>query len=71
VRERSVTLVWAISTVDHWDDPAAGHAAHGLTADQADALAAQLAAAGFTHIHTDPARVGRRTLIILADRSPG
>jgi hypothetical protein len=69
VRERSVTLVWAISTVHHWDDPAAGHAAHGLTADQSDTLVARLAA-GFTHIHTDPARAGPRTLIILAGKSP-
>ena len=42
-----------------------GHAAHGLTRDQADRLATELAA-GFTDIHTDTRRAGRRTFLILA-----
>jgi ubiquinone/menaquinone biosynthesis C-methylase UbiE len=94
----SVTVAWAISSVHHWDDPAAGlgeirrvlapggrvllaerlvkpgargHAAHGLTRDQADELAGQVTATGFTDIKTDLRRVGRRTLIILAGSSPG
>jgi ubiquinone/menaquinone biosynthesis C-methylase UbiE len=47
--------------------PAArGHAAHGLTADQADTLAGQLGAAGFTDIHNDTCRAGRRTLLVVA-----
>jgi ubiquinone/menaquinone biosynthesis C-methylase UbiE len=43
-----------------------GHAAHGLTRDQADRLATRLAAAGFTDIHTDTRRAGRRTFLIVA-----
>jgi ubiquinone/menaquinone biosynthesis C-methylase UbiE len=93
----SVTVVWAISTFHHWDDPAAGlgeirrvlvpggrvvlaerlvppgargPAAHGLTADQAESLAADLAAAGFTDIHSDTRRAGRRTLVVVAGVSP-
>jgi ubiquinone/menaquinone biosynthesis C-methylase UbiE len=45
---------------------ARGHAAHGLTRHQADRLAAELAAAGFTDIHTDIRRAGRRTFLIVA-----
>jgi ubiquinone/menaquinone biosynthesis C-methylase UbiE len=98
LEDGSVTVVWAISTVHHWDDPTAGlgeirrvlapggrvvlaerlvptgargHAAHGQSADQGATLAGQLAAAGFTHVHTDTARVGRRTLLILGGTSPG
>jgi ubiquinone/menaquinone biosynthesis C-methylase UbiE len=93
----SVTVVWAISTFHHWDDPAAGlgeirrvlapggrvvlaerlvppgahgHAAHGLTADQAADLAAELTAAGFTDIHRDTRRAGRQTLVVVAGVSP-
>jgi ubiquinone/menaquinone biosynthesis C-methylase UbiE len=93
----SATVVWAISTFHHWDDPAAGlgeihrvlipggrvvlaerlvpsgargHAAHGLTAEQAEALAAELAAAGFTDIHRDTRRAGRRTLVVVAGVRP-
>jgi ubiquinone/menaquinone biosynthesis C-methylase UbiE len=96
-QDGSVTVVWAISTFHHWDDPAAGlgeirrvltpggrvilaerlvppgargHAAHGLTADQAEALAADLAAAGFTNIQRDNRRAGRRTLVVVAGVSP-
>jgi ubiquinone/menaquinone biosynthesis C-methylase UbiE len=50
---------------------ARGHAAHGLTADQADSVAAQLRAAGFTDVQTDVRRFGRRTVAILAGRTPG
>jgi ubiquinone/menaquinone biosynthesis C-methylase UbiE len=91
--DASVTIVWTISTVHHWDDPTAGlgqirrvlapagrvlvaerlvppdahgHAAHGLTRDQADRLATEMAAAGFTDIHTHTRRAGRRTFLILA-----
>jgi ubiquinone/menaquinone biosynthesis C-methylase UbiE len=42
-----------------------GHAAHGLTAEQADRLAAVLAVAGFTDIHIDTRRAGRRTFLIV------
>jgi ubiquinone/menaquinone biosynthesis C-methylase UbiE len=48
---------------------ARGHAAHGLTRDQADSLATELAAAGFTDIHTDTRRAGRRTFLIVAGTS--
>jgi SAM-dependent methyltransferase len=47
-----------------------GHAAHGLTTDQADRLAAEMAAAGFTDIHRDTRRAGRRTLVVVAGHSP-
>jgi ubiquinone/menaquinone biosynthesis C-methylase UbiE len=43
-----------------------GHAAHGITRDQADRLATELAAAGCADIHTDTRRAGRRTFLILA-----
>jgi ubiquinone/menaquinone biosynthesis C-methylase UbiE len=93
VEDGSVTVVWAISTFHHWDDPAGGlgeirrvltpggrvvlaerlvapgargHAAHGLTGDQAEALAAGLAAAGFTEVHDVTRRAGRRTLVVVA-----
>jgi ubiquinone/menaquinone biosynthesis C-methylase UbiE len=93
----SVTVVWAVSTFHHWDDPAAGlgeirrvlapggrvvlaerlvppgargHAAHGLTADQAAALAAELAAAGFADIQRDSRRARRRTLVVVAGVQP-
>jgi ubiquinone/menaquinone biosynthesis C-methylase UbiE len=45
---------------------ARGHAAHGLTRDQADRLATELAAAGFADIQTDTRRAGRRTFLIVA-----
>jgi len=48
-----------------------GHAAHGLTSDRAEAVAAQLRAAGFGGVHTDVRRFGRRTLIILTGTTPG
>jgi ubiquinone/menaquinone biosynthesis C-methylase UbiE len=50
---------------------ARGHAAHGLTGDQAEAVAAQLRAAGFEGVQADVRRFGRRTLIILTGRTPG
>jgi ubiquinone/menaquinone biosynthesis C-methylase UbiE len=50
---------------------ARGHAAHGLTADQVDGLAAEMAAAGFTDIHTDTRRAGRRTFLIVAGTLSG
>jgi SAM-dependent methyltransferase len=98
VPDATATLGWALSTVHHWDNPAAGlselyrilapggrvllaerlvrpgargHAAHGLTCSQADALASLLAAAGFIDLHTDTRQAGRRTLIILRARRPG
>jgi ubiquinone/menaquinone biosynthesis C-methylase UbiE len=97
VEDGSISVVWAISTFHHWDDPAAGlgeirrvltpggrvvlaerlvapgahgHASHGLTADQAEALAADLVAAGFTDIHRDTCRAGRRTLVVVTGDSP-
>ena len=45
---------------------ARGHAAHGLTRDQADRLTTEMAAAGFTDIHTDTRRAGRRTFLTVA-----
>jgi ubiquinone/menaquinone biosynthesis C-methylase UbiE len=49
---------------------ARGHAAHGLTGDQAGVVAAQLRAAGFEAVHTDVRRFGRHTLIILTGTTP-
>jgi ubiquinone/menaquinone biosynthesis C-methylase UbiE len=50
---------------------ARGHAAHGLTREQADRLASEMAAAGFTDIHTYARRAGRRTFLIVAGSRPG
>jgi ubiquinone/menaquinone biosynthesis C-methylase UbiE len=44
---------------------ARGHAAHGLTQDQAEDLARQLAAAGFGQVRRHIAKAGHRTLIII------
>jgi ubiquinone/menaquinone biosynthesis C-methylase UbiE len=48
---------------------ARGHAAHGLTTDQSEALTAKFAAAGFTDVHRDTRRAGRRTLVVVAGDS--
>ncbi len=46
--------------------PAAhGHAAHGLTRDQATDLARQLTAAGFRQVEQHIAKAGHRTLVII------
>lgn len=42
-----------------------GHAAHGLTRDQAEDLTRQLAAAGFDQVRPHIARAGHRTLVII------
>jgi ubiquinone/menaquinone biosynthesis C-methylase UbiE len=44
---------------------ARGHHANGLTRDQAGRIAIELAAAGFTDIHTDTRRAGRRTYLMV------
>jgi ubiquinone/menaquinone biosynthesis C-methylase UbiE len=44
---------------------ARGHAAHGLTRDQADDLTRQLAADGFDQVKLQIAKAGRRTLVII------
>jgi ubiquinone/menaquinone biosynthesis C-methylase UbiE len=89
------TVAWAISSVHHWADRAAGlsearrvlaadgrlvlaerlakpgargHAAHGLTRDQADDLAGQLAAAGFVQARRETRRVGHRNLVVVHGR---
>jgi ubiquinone/menaquinone biosynthesis C-methylase UbiE len=49
---------------------ARGHAAHGFSADQADAVSTELAFAGFTDIRTATQRSGRRALIMVAGTSP-
>jgi ubiquinone/menaquinone biosynthesis C-methylase UbiE len=49
---------------------ARGHAAHGLTRDQADQLAADLTAAGFTNVRCDIRQAGRRTLIVVRGSQP-
>ena len=86
------TVAWAISSVHHWNDRAAGlgeawrvlapggpvllaerlikpgargHAAHGLTRDQAEELAEQVAAAGFGCVRLEMRRAGRRRLVIV------
>jgi ubiquinone/menaquinone biosynthesis C-methylase UbiE len=90
-----VSVAWAISSVHHWEDRAAGisearrvltpdgrlvvaerlarpeargHAAHGLTRDQADDLAGQLAAAGFLEVRVETCRAGHRNLVIVQGR---
>jgi SAM-dependent methyltransferase len=98
VADRSVNVVWAISTFHHWDDPDAGigeihrvlaaggilvlaerlvqpgahgHAAHGLTTEQSEALASQLNAAGFTQVRWHNQHVGRRTIMVLKASQAG
>ena len=44
---------------------ARGHAAHGLTKDQAEDLARQLTAAGFGQVRRHIAKAGHRTLVII------
>jgi ubiquinone/menaquinone biosynthesis C-methylase UbiE len=44
---------------------ARGHAAHGLTRDQAADLARQLTAAGFRQVQLHTAKAGHRTLVIV------
>jgi ubiquinone/menaquinone biosynthesis C-methylase UbiE len=47
-------------------DPAAhGHAAHGLTHDQAGRLASQLTVAGFTDVRVETGRSRRQTLLMV------
>jgi ubiquinone/menaquinone biosynthesis C-methylase UbiE len=48
---------------------ARGHAAHGLSRDQADDLAAQLAAAGFLEVRVETCRAGHRNLVIVQGRT--
>lgn len=51
---------------------ARGHAAHGLTRDQADDLARQLTAAGFRQVRQHTARAGHRTMVIIRGaKDPG
>jgi len=50
---------------------ARGHAAHGLSPDQARRLTADLAAAGFTGVSCDTRQAGRRTLLIVRGALPG
>jgi ubiquinone/menaquinone biosynthesis C-methylase UbiE len=91
------TIVWALSSVHHWQDRAAGlaeahrvldpggqlvlaerrrrpgargHAAHGLTSDQADRLATDMIAAGFVGVHTETRNAGRRRLVIVCGTRP-
>ena len=96
--DASVTVAWALSSVHHWPDRAAGlaeaarvlapggrillaerlvkpgargHAAHGLSRDEASRLAADLAAAGFTGASCDTRKAGRRrTLLIVRGTLP-
>jgi ubiquinone/menaquinone biosynthesis C-methylase UbiE len=49
---------------------ARGHAAHGLTRDQAGQLAADLEAAGFTGVSCQARQAGRRTLLIVTGALP-
>jgi ubiquinone/menaquinone biosynthesis C-methylase UbiE len=44
---------------------ARGHAAHGLSTDQAEELARQMTAAGFSEVSSRTARAGHRQLVIV------
>jgi ubiquinone/menaquinone biosynthesis C-methylase UbiE len=95
--DASVTVAWALSSLHHWPDRAAGlaearrvlapggrillaerlvkpgargHAAHGLSRDQASQLAGDLEAAGFTGVYCETRQAGRRTLLILGGALP-
>jgi ubiquinone/menaquinone biosynthesis C-methylase UbiE len=48
---------------------ARGHAAHGLSRDQADDLAGQLAAAGFLEVRVETCRAGHRNLVMVQGRT--
>jgi ubiquinone/menaquinone biosynthesis C-methylase UbiE len=49
---------------------ARGHAAHGLSQHQAEQVAEELTAAGFTGVSRQASRRGRRDLVIIAAASP-
>jgi ubiquinone/menaquinone biosynthesis C-methylase UbiE len=49
---------------------ARGHAAHGLTRDQASQLATDLTAAGFTDVSCETHQAGHRTLLIVTGMLP-
>jgi len=46
-------------------DGARGHAAHGLTRDEAEQLASAMAGTGFLDVHVSTERAGRRTLVVV------
>ena len=50
---------------------ARGHAAHGLTEDEADRLTAELAEAGFSSVQTEVTKAGRRRLVVVKCVLPG
>jgi SAM-dependent methyltransferase len=50
---------------------ARGHAAHGFTHARAEQVAAEIAAAGFTDVHTQTSRARRRVLVIIQARNSG
>jgi ubiquinone/menaquinone biosynthesis C-methylase UbiE len=93
----SATVAWALSSVHHWPDRAAGlaeaarvlapdgrillaerlvrpgargHAAHGLTRDQAARLIADLQAAGFVGVSGQTRQAGRRSLLVVTGMVP-
>ncbi len=96
--DSQATVAWAISSVHHWDNRAAGlrevrrvlgpagrlvlaerltrpgargHAAHGLTNDQAQDLARQMTAAGFHQVQLQARKAGHRNLVIIrGEKSP-
>ncbi len=95
--DASATVAWALNSVHHWPDRAAGlaeaarvlapggrillaerlvkpgargHAAHGLTRDQAGQLTASLQAAGFTDLSCQSRQAGHRTLVIITGALP-
>ena len=96
--DASVTVAWALSSVHHWPDRAAGlaeaarvltpagrlllverlvrpgargHAAHGVTKEQAAQLTAELEAAGFGAVSCRTRQAGHRTLAIVTAALPG
>jgi ubiquinone/menaquinone biosynthesis C-methylase UbiE len=95
--DASATVLWALSSVHHWNDlpaglseahrvlapqgriliaerlappGARGHAAHGLTREQADQLTRDLRRAGFNDVHCDSATTRRRTLLVVQGTRP-
>jgi ubiquinone/menaquinone biosynthesis C-methylase UbiE len=50
---------------------ARGHAAHGLTEDEADRLAAELAEAGFSSVQIEITKARRRRLVVVKCVLPG
>jgi SAM-dependent methyltransferase len=69
LRDASVNIGWAISTVHRWDDPTSGLGEIRRVLAPEGHLATKMGGVGFTDIHTDTRRAGRRTFLIVTGTS--